>query len=83
LDDHTDIPAPLDEIVLEVYLLSLLKSDFNVPDELLEYLLLSIIKGVPLTEISEKTNIPYAKLRYWKDKFLKEFKQKFEDEKFY
>ena len=81
LDKYHDIPASSPSAtVLSIFLRSLLESDFNVPDELLKYLMLSAIDGVPLTDISEKTNIPYTKLRYWKEKFLEELKEKWDDE---
>ncbi len=85
IDEYSEIlPAPVvDQVTLEVYLLSLVKSGFDVPDELLKLLFLNIINGVPLLEISEKANIPYVKLRYWKNKMLKDLRNRYEDEKFF
>ena len=85
IDDYIEfLPAPtIDQVTLEVYLLSLVKAGFDVPDELLKYLFLNIIDGVPLSEISGKINIPYAKLRYWRDKMLKDLRKRYENEKFF
>ncbi len=84
LDDYIEIlPASIDQVTLEVYLLSLIKSGFDVPDELLKYLFQSIFDGVPLSKISRKTNIPYVKLRYWRVKMLEELRKRYEDEKFF
>lgn len=85
IDNYINIlPAPVvDQITLEVFLLSIVKSGFNVPDELLKYMFHSIINGVPLLEISQKTKIPYSKLRYWKTKMLKDLRKRYENEKFF
>jgi DNA-directed RNA polymerase specialized sigma24 family protein len=84
IDNYIEIlPAPIDQITLEIYLSSIMKSGFDVPDELLKHLFLYILDGVPLTEIAKKTNIPYVKLRYWKNLMLKELRKRYEDEKFF
>jgi RNA polymerase sigma-70 factor (ECF subfamily) len=83
LDDHTDIQASVDQYLLDLYLTSLIEEGFDVPDELLKYLFQSIFSNVPLTEISDKTNIPYTRLRYWKGKMLAELRHRFDNEKFF
>lgn len=84
IDNYSDtIPAPIDSTCLEIFLLSIIKSGFDVPNDLLRYLFISIFSGVPLSEVSQKTNIPYTKLRYWKDKLLKELRRRIDEENFF
>ena len=62
----TDIPS------LDMFLLELKALGSTMPIEMFNYLMMNILGGVPLLEISRKSKIPFERLIHWKKIVLTE-----------
>lgn len=61
----TDIPS------LDMFLKDLKALGSSVPIDLFNYVMMNVLGGVPLLEVSRKSTIPYERLRYWKEIIIK------------
>ncbi len=63
------------DLTLSIFLLYNLDAlEDTVPTDLFDYLLMNIIDGVSLLEISKRSKVSYEKLRYWRNILLNELR---------
>ena len=79
LDDYGNMVGVNDIPLIDFFLLDLKSLKTTVPENLFDCLMMNILGGVPLLEVSRKSKISYERLRYWKIIVLKELKEWIKD----